>query len=82
MPTFVDEKYFCYKFILFNRQGTGHQRCGSGSFGRPVPTNAKGPRFEFSQWQNVIMNIFTVDCLNDGNNKTEAWNDPFFKKKQ
>ena len=39
-----------------------HLGSGCGSVGRVVASNTRGPRFESSNRQDFIMNIFTVNC--------------------
>ena len=56
---------------------------GSGSVGRAVAADARGPRFESSHWLTFISDIYsiTVNCIEKTKiNKKEAGIGPFFKK--
>ena len=54
-----------------------------GSVGRAVASNTRGPRFEFSHWQKIILNICVQSIVywKDENKEKEAGNGPFFLKK-
>ena len=52
----------CLKICL-NGQGQG-----CGSVGRAVASCTRGLRFKSSQWQNVIMNLFPVNCWKEAIN--------------
>ena len=58
---------------------------GSGSVGRAVASNIRGPRFKSSHRQNFKSNIcllLTVNCYEKTKiNEKEAGNGPFFLKK-
>ena len=52
---------------------------GCDSVGRAVASDSRGPRFEFSHWQKVILNIYSQLYWKDKNNEKEAGNSPFNK---
>ena len=53
---------------------------GGGSVGRLVTSNSRGPQFESSHRQKIILNIHCQLYWKDENKEKEAGNDPFFKK--
>ena len=49
-------------FIESNKQETkGDSR--SGSVGRAVASNTRGPLFKTSHWQNLYLHLYTVNCI-------------------
>ena len=52
---------------------------GCGSVGRVVSSKSRGPWFESSHWQKIILNIFCQLYWKDENKEKEAWNGPFKK---
>ena len=52
-------------------------RYGSGSVGRAVTSDSRGLPFESSHWQNLIMNVLTVEMTKI--NEKEAGYGPFKK---
>ena len=54
--------------------------CGvCGSVGRAVVSNIRDLQFKSSHGQNLMMNIFTVNCGKDENKEKMTVNGPFFK---
>ena len=52
---------------------------GCGSVDRVVASNKRGLRFESSHWHKIILNIFTVNCIEKTQLKAkDARNCPFF----
>ena len=48
-----------------------------GSVGRVVASDTSDLRFKFSQWQDFILILFTVNCLKDKTKEKEAGIGPF-----
>ena len=53
---------------------------GCGSVGRAVTSNSRGPQFESSHWQKIILNIDCQLYWKDENKEKEAGNGPFKKQ--
>ena len=47
-------------------------QCLCGSVGRAVTFDPRGPWFESSHWQKIIVNIFTVNCF-EKTKKRKKW---------
>ena len=52
-----------------------------GSVGRVVASNSRGPLFESSHWQKIILNIYYQLHWKDENKEKRAENSPFKKTK-
>ena len=54
---------------------------GCGAVGRAVASDTRGPQFESSHWQNSLIYLFTVNCIEKTKiKKKEAGNGPILKK--
>ena len=54
---------------------------GCGSVGRAVTSNSRGPQFESSHWQKIILHIYCQLYSNDENKERRVREWPIFDKK-
>ena len=73
LPFFVTHSSFFWQ--------TNYYVMGSGcdSVGRAVASNSRGPRFESSQWQHFILNIYCQLYWKDENKEKRPWMATFLK---
>ena len=70
--------YSKLSIIVIIKMTTGS---GCGSVGRAVASDTRGPRFESSHRQKIILNIYCQLYWKDENKEKEAGNGPFKKNK-